>query len=120
MNQHIVDDNTLSMFKETNQNLIALLETESNTVIEWFQSNKMMVKSGKFQAIIIDKKKKCCTNETLKIGDKDPGKFGIDFLLSDTHFVIFIGRFIRFGRVFTIQLYKSFIFYCPYKRPTKF
>ena len=120
MNQHIVDDNTLSMFKETIQNLIALLETESNTVIEWFQNKKMMVKSGKSQAIIIDKKKKCCTNETLKIGDKDPGKFGIDFLLSDTHFVIFIGCFIRFGGVFTIQLYKSFIFYCPYKRPTKF
>ena len=40
MNQHIVDDNTLSMFKETIQNLIALLETESNTVIEWFQNNK--------------------------------------------------------------------------------
>ena len=30
----------------------------------------MMVNPGKFQAIIIDKKKKCHTNETLKIGDK--------------------------------------------------
>ena len=58
------------MFEETIQNLIALLETECNTVIEWFQNNKMMVNPGKFQAIIIDKKKKCHTNETLKIGDK--------------------------------------------------
>ena len=58
------------MFEETIQNLIALLETESNTAIEWFQNNKMMVNPGKFQAIIIDKKKKCHTNETLKIGDK--------------------------------------------------
>ena len=64
------DDNTRSMFEETIQNLIALLETESNTAIEWFQNNKMMVNPGKFQAIIIDKKKKCHTNETLKIGDK--------------------------------------------------
>ena len=64
------DDNTLSMFEETIQNLIALLENESNTAIEWFQNNKMMVNPGKFQAIIIDKKKKCHTNETLKIGDK--------------------------------------------------
>ena len=30
----------------------------------------MMVNPGKFQAIIIDKKKKCHTNETFKIGDK--------------------------------------------------
>ena len=67
---NFADDNTLSMFEETIQNLIALLETESNTAIEWFQNNKMMVNPGKFQAIIIDKKKKCHTNETFKIGDK--------------------------------------------------
>ena len=30
----------------------------------------MMVNPGKFQTIIIDKRKKCHTNETLKIGDK--------------------------------------------------
>ena len=28
-----------------------------------------MVNPGKFQAIIIDKKKKCYTNKTLKIGE---------------------------------------------------
>ena len=67
---NFADDNTLSMFEETIQNLIALLETESNTAIEWFQNNKMMVNPGKFQTIIIDKKKKCHTNETSKIGDK--------------------------------------------------
>ena len=67
---NFADGNTLSMFEETIQNLIALLETESNTAIEWFQNNKMMVNPGKFQAIIIDKKKKCHTNETLEIGDK--------------------------------------------------
>ena len=64
------DDNTLGMLEETIQRLIAFLETESNTAIEWFQNNKMMVNPGKFQAIIIDKKKKFHTNETLKIGDK--------------------------------------------------
>ena len=67
---NFTDDNTLSMFEETIQNLIALLENESNTAIEWFQNNKMMVNSGKFQAFIIDIKKKCHTNETLKIRDK--------------------------------------------------
>ena len=64
------DDNTISMFKETIKNLIALLETQSNTATAWFQNNKMIVNPGKFQGIIADKKKKCHTNETLKIGDK--------------------------------------------------
>ena len=67
---NFADDNTLSMFEETIQNLIAFLETESNAAIEWFQNNKMMINPGKFEAVIIDKKKKCHTNETLKIGDK--------------------------------------------------
>ena len=67
---NFADDNTLSMFEETIQNLFAFLETESNTAIEWLQNNKMMVNPGMFQAIIIDKKKKCHTNETFKIGDK--------------------------------------------------
>ena len=43
--------------EETIQNLTGLLETESSIAIEWFQNNKMMVNPGKFQAIIIDKKK---------------------------------------------------------------
>ena len=58
------------MFEETIQNLIAFLGTESNTAIEWFENNKMMIYPGKFQAIITDKEKKYHTNETLKIGDK--------------------------------------------------
>ena len=55
------------MFEETIQNFIALLETGSNTAIKWFQNNKMIVNPGKFQGIIIEEKKKCHTNETLKI-----------------------------------------------------
>ena len=64
------DDNTLSIFKKTIQNLIAQLENESKTAIEWLQNYKMMVNSGKFQAIIIDNKKKYHSNETVKIGIK--------------------------------------------------
>ena len=58
------------MFEKTIQNLIALLEIESNTAIEWFQNNKIMVNPGKFQAIIIGKKKNCHAKEILKVGDK--------------------------------------------------
>ena len=55
---NFADDNTLSRFEGTIQNLIALLETESNTAIKRFQNNKMMVNPGKFHAIMIDKKTK--------------------------------------------------------------
>lgn len=58
------------MFEETIQNLIALVETESNTAIKWFQDNKMIVKPGKLQAIIFDKKKKFRLKEILKIENK--------------------------------------------------
>ena len=58
------------MFEQTIQNLIALVETESNTAIKWFQDNKMIVKPGKLQAIIFDKKKKFHLNETLKTENK--------------------------------------------------
>ena len=67
---NFADDNTLNLFEETIQNLIVVLENESNTAIEWFQNKKMMVNHGKFQAIIINKKTKYHTNKTLKIGDK--------------------------------------------------
>ena len=45
---NFADGNTLSKIEETIQNLIALLETESNTAIEWFQNNNMVVNPGKF------------------------------------------------------------------------
>ena len=58
------------MFEETIQNLIALLENESNTAIEWFQNNKMMVNPGKFQAIIIDKRRNAIQMKLWKLGEK--------------------------------------------------
>ena len=38
--------------------------------IDWLQTNKMIIRPGKFQFIIIDKKKQNHTKETFKIGDK--------------------------------------------------
>ena len=37
-------------------------------VIKWFKDNKMIVNPGKFQAIILDKKKNNHTQEIIKIG----------------------------------------------------
>ena len=52
------DDNTLTAFANNIQNLIHLLDSESRlAVVEWFKDNKMIVNPGKFQAIILGKKK---------------------------------------------------------------
>ena len=53
----IRDDNSRRAFESNIKNLKLVLESESKTAISWFQSNKMIVNRGKFQSIIIDKKK---------------------------------------------------------------
>ena len=64
------DDNTLTAFPNSIQNLIHLLESESSAAVKWFRDNKMIVNPGKFQAIILDKKKTNHTKETTKIDNK--------------------------------------------------
>ena len=50
--------------------MTSVLESESNIVIDWFETNKMIVYPSKFQSIMIDKKKQDHTKETFEIGDK--------------------------------------------------
>ena len=67
---NFADDNKLTNFAQNIQTLISVLESESNIAIDWFERNKIIVNPGKFQSIIIDKKKQDHTKETFKIGDK--------------------------------------------------
>ena len=48
------------------------MESESNIAFDWFETNKMIVNPGKFQSIIINKKKQdhTHTKETFEICDK--------------------------------------------------
>ena len=64
---NFADDNTLTTFAQNIGTLISILESESKIDIDWFETNKMIVNPGKFQSIIIDKKKQVHTKE---IGDK--------------------------------------------------
>ena len=59
---NFADDNSLSAFESNIKNLRLILECESKKAT-WFQSNKMIVNPGKFQGIIIDKKKQNHTPE---------------------------------------------------------
>ena len=49
------DDNTISAFANTINELINILQSESEIAISWFQKNEMIVNPDKFQAIIINK-----------------------------------------------------------------
>ena len=65
------DDNSLSAFESNIKNLKIILESESKKAISWLQSNKMIVNPGKFQGIIIDKKKQNHTAEYISIDQKN-------------------------------------------------
>ena len=60
----------LTTFAQNVGTLISVLDSESDTAIDWFRTNKMIVNPSKFQLIIIDKKKQDHTKETFEIGDK--------------------------------------------------
>ena len=68
---NFADDNSLSAFESNIKNLKLILESESKTAISSFQSNKMIVNQGKFQSIIIDKKKQSHIAENIIIDQKN-------------------------------------------------
>ena len=57
-----MDGNTLSAFSNIVSELIIILEKESLIIVDWFQDNEMVINPGKFQALIIDSKRKDQTN----------------------------------------------------------
>ena len=52
------DGNTLYAFANTIAELINALQSKLEVVINYFKNNKMIVNPDKFQAMIIDKRKK--------------------------------------------------------------
>ena len=68
---NFADDNTLSSFAKTIENLISILESESEIAINRFKINHMIVNLGKFQAIIFDEHKGKSTNRTININQKE-------------------------------------------------
>ena len=52
---NFADDNTISTSSKNMSNLIQILEKESETAVEWFDQNKMMVNPDKFQAMLLEK-----------------------------------------------------------------
>ena len=67
---NFADANTLTTFAQNVQTYALFLKSESNITIDWFETSKMIVDPGKFQSIIIDKKKQDLNKKTLEIGMK--------------------------------------------------
>ena len=68
---NFADGNSLKAFESNIKNWKLILKSGSKTAISWFQSNKMIVNPGKFQGIIIDKKKQNHTAEYISIDQKN-------------------------------------------------
>ena len=70
---NFADDNTLSIFAKTIENLNSILKSESEIPINWFKDNHMIVNpgKGKFQAIIFEKDKGNYTNQIINIDQKE-------------------------------------------------
>ena len=64
---NFADGNTLSAFATIGSELIAMLEPESEVVLDWSKKYKMVVNSDKFQAVILDKRKSDHTNERMTV-----------------------------------------------------
>ena len=47
-----------------------ILESESEVVIDWFKKNKMVVNPDKFEAIILDKRKRDHTDERITVANQ--------------------------------------------------
>ena len=64
------DDNTLSSFDKTIENLLSILESENEIAINWFKDNHMIVNQGTIQLVIFDKQKGNHFNQIINIDQK--------------------------------------------------
>ena len=53
---NFADDNTISCYEKSLEELIRSLTSESEKAVQWFKENMVIVNPDKFQAIIIDRK----------------------------------------------------------------
>ena len=68
---NFAEDNTLSSFSTAIENVISILKSESEIIINWFKDNHMIVNPGKFKAIIFDTHKRNHTNQIINIDQKE-------------------------------------------------
>ena len=65
------DDNTLSSFGKTIENLLSILESENEIAINWFKDNYVIVNPGTIQLVIFDEQKGNHSNQIINIDQKE-------------------------------------------------
>ena len=68
---NFADDNTIAAFASKLSELIDLLQKDSDTAINWFKNNEMLVNPNKFQAIVFKKDSNLENEIQLKIDGKE-------------------------------------------------
>ena len=71
MTPNFEDDNTLSSFGKTIENLLSILESENEIAINWFKDNYIIVNPGTIQLVIFDKQKGNHSNQIINIDQKE-------------------------------------------------
>ena len=66
---NFADGSTISCTEKSPEELIKSLTSESGKVLQWFKEKMMILNTGKFQAIIIDKKSQKSNPASIRIND---------------------------------------------------
>ena len=69
--RNFADDNTISASANSTEELISLLEQDSQNAIDWIITNNMIANAGKFQALIVNKNKQDTSGHKLKINGEN-------------------------------------------------
>ena len=67
--RNFADDNSLSLFSASIKDLVKSLELESKAAIGSFSINNMILNLDKFEVMIVDKRKRDHSNESLDINN---------------------------------------------------
>ena len=67
---NFADDNIISVAENTIEEIISILEKESEAAIDWFVSNEMIENPDKFQAIVVKRNNKMKDSSSLNINQE--------------------------------------------------
>ena len=68
---NFADDNTISAKSKSKEDLLIILEQESEEAVQWFRQNQMIVNPDKFQCMIMEKKNKLEETRKLQIVEEN-------------------------------------------------
>ena len=68
---NFADDNAISVTSKKRETLLETLKNESESAVNWFRNNKMIVNPDKFQLMLLQKSTKKVIQEELQINGNE-------------------------------------------------